>query len=496
MNFTYENQGTHTYLVYALTENDVVDKMSWGMITNNEKIPGLASTLFTQMNATKFLKYDVSAKISVKQFFSVPVNKRRLIGVFNGIVDAMLSAEEYMIDPSTIVMDLDYIFADVSTYETVMICVPVERKEAGKVDMAAFFKNIMFSTQFDRNEDCDYVADILSFLNGAVAFSATEFKKVLENIENAPVQQVRNSNVQKKSQPQPTIQPTIQPNVQPVISPKPPVTQANQGSAVKPNPAPIEVFKPSNQPQVPPAPEKKTPEKMTWTYLMAHFSLDNLRIYNEQREAERAGQPIPQPTALQQKPVGFDVPGQVTVPGQNFAMNTSVQQTTAPQPQVAPKPQPQYSASKPQPVPQQQYVAPKPQPAPISAQTSNQSFGDTVVLCEGGAGETTVLNANSMMQCRPRLIRKKNNEVIEINKPAFRIGKERSYVDYFIGDNSAISRSHANVVERNGEYFVVDTNSTNHTFVNGQMIQSNTEIKIEDGAKIRLANEDFEFKLY
>ena len=69
-------------------------------------------------------------------------------------------------------------------------------------------------------------------------------------------------------------------------------------------------------------------------------------------------------------------------------------------------------------------------------------------------------------------------------------------MDYFIGDNTAISRSHANIVSRDGEYFVVDTNSTNHTYVNGGMIQSNVETKLSHGSKIRLANEDFEFKLY
>lgn len=40
-----------------------------------------------------------------------------------------------------------------------------------------------------------------------------------------------------------------------------------------------------------------------------------------------------------------------------------------------------------------------------------------------------------------------------------------------------------------------DTNSTNHTYVDGKMIQPNTEVPIQQGTKIRLGNEDFEFKL-
>ena len=157
MNFTFENQGTHTYLVYTVVENDTVDSMSLGMLTNN-RIPGLAHTLFTQMDATKFIKYDVSAKISVKQFFTGQVNKKRLIGVFNGIVDAMLSAEDYMIDVNSILLDLNYIFADVSTCDTVLICLPIVSDDLRTQDLGAFFKNIMFTTQFDQTENCDHVA--------------------------------------------------------------------------------------------------------------------------------------------------------------------------------------------------------------------------------------------------------------------------------------------------------------------------------------------------
>ena len=129
-------------------------------------------------------------------------------------------------------------------------------------------------------------------------------------------------------------------------------------------------------------------------------------------------------------------------------------------------------------------------------QTQSANFGETTVLSGGGIGETTVLGVfTATVEVKPYLIRVKNNEKILLDKPVFRIGKEKSYVDYFIGDNTAISRSHANIVCKDGEYFVVDTNSTNHTYVNGTMLASNVETKVTDGAKIRLANEDFEFKL-
>ena len=55
MSFTFENQGANTYLVYEIKPEDSIDTMSLGMLTNN-RIPGLAQTLFMQMDTTKYIK--------------------------------------------------------------------------------------------------------------------------------------------------------------------------------------------------------------------------------------------------------------------------------------------------------------------------------------------------------------------------------------------------------------------------------------------------------
>lgn len=182
--FTFENQGTKTYLVYTVKADDAVDTMSLGMITNNS-INGLSPALVTQMNMTQYIKYDISAKIPVSQFFMGAVNKKRLIGVFSGIVNALMSSEDYMIDAKNIVLDLDYIFADVSTCETELICLPIMGDNSNVVDLGAFFKNIIFNIQSDQTENCDYVAKIINYLNGTPQFSLINFKKVLDDISRS-----------------------------------------------------------------------------------------------------------------------------------------------------------------------------------------------------------------------------------------------------------------------------------------------------------------------
>lgn len=487
----YENQGNNTYLVYEIRPEDSVDTMSLGMLTNN-RIHGLAQTQFTQMDDKKFIKFNVSSKVSVAQFFTGIVNRKRLLGVFMGIVNAMLAAEDYMLDPASIILDMDYIFTDVSTCETELICLPVVDSQMEQPALGMFFRNIIFNTQFDQSENCDHVAKIINYLNGTPAFSLTEFKTLLESMQEQKSQPVQ-------TPPAVTVQPSKQPvvpPVQPVQEPKatvPPVTNVNVPPVQKSVP-------PQSVPKPAAAPESSGPE-ISFFYLMQHYNKDNAAAYKAQKKAKKmaaaAGkekkkskQPrekAPQPAAPANE-FGFAVPGRAAP----IAQATPAAQMP-PQPVAAPVPQPVAQPVVPQ--------APAQQPAYVPRQTFGgqaANFGETTVLAGGTIGETTVLTAanNPAQLVVPHLIRKKNNENISLNKPVFRVGKERSYVDYFIGDNTAISRSHANFITRDGKYFVVDTNSTNHTFVNGVMIQSNVETEISQGDMIRLANEEFEFKLY
>ena len=93
----------------------------------------------------------------------------------------------------------------------------------------------------------------------------------------------------------------------------------------------------------------------------------------------------------------------------------------------------------------------------------------------------------------PELHRVLTGEVIKINKPVFRIGKERIYVDYFVTNNNAISRSHADIITRESGYFVIDLNSKNRTYLNNAALAVREETRICDGDMLRLGNEEFEF---
>ena len=179
--FKYENQGASSFLVYQLKEEDVLDNISLNMLTSN-KAKGLASTNYMQMDTQRFIRYTITGKITANQFFARPVTKQSFMGIFKGITEAMVSAEEYMLDPACILLDLNQIYTDVSTGETECICLPVENEKEQK-DQREFLKSVMFQAQFENPEEGSYVTRILNYLNSIPVFSSLDFLNLLTEME-------------------------------------------------------------------------------------------------------------------------------------------------------------------------------------------------------------------------------------------------------------------------------------------------------------------------
>lgn len=122
----------------------------------------------------------------------------------------------------------------------------------------------------------------------------------------------------------------------------------------------------------------------------------------------------------------------------------------------------------------------------------------TALLVEDEDEKTSLLGENQagVQQVHyPKLLRVLTGEEISINKPVFRLGKERSYVDYFVSNNNAVSRSHADIITRGTNVFVKDLNSRNHTYINNQILVAQCEVEIHDGDTLKLGNEEFTFRI-
>lgn len=137
------------------------------------------------------------------------------------------------------------------------------------------------------------------------------------------------------------------------------------------------------------------------------------------------------------------------------------------------------------------YQTPKP---PVMSPMMDDGADATGILNDGSS-ETTVLGGGQSVP-PATLIRKKNNENITISKQLFKLGKERRKVDYCIADNTNISRTHADIVYKNGAFFIVDNHATNGTAVNGATVAAGQERMLKNNDIIKLADEEFQFRSF
>lgn len=114
---------------------------------------------------------------------------------------------------------------------------------------------------------------------------------------------------------------------------------------------------------------------------------------------------------------------------------------------------------------------------------------ETTLLAEEEDEETTLLAP----QLSAVITRSSTGEEWEINKNEFTIGKKEGN-DLAIKDNKAISRFHAVIIRREDEFYIKDNDSTNHSYINGELLESNEENRLSDGDIVKLADEEFSFK--
>ena len=490
--------------------------MTLGMITNNT-IPGVAHASYTQLDTTKYVKFNITAKISLKQLLEGAVNRHRLVGVFLGICNALQNADDYMLDRSSFLYDADKIFVNVSTLEVSLICVPVMNLVQNIPDVGMLFKNIMFSAQFDTSENTEYVGKIINKLNNPAGFLLEEFKGMLEALsgkasasaaqpeqsqeqtptaqpavamQQAPVPQQAPA-MQQSPVPQqaPAMQQSPVSQQAPTMQQTPPTQGSVSGQNVMPSPnaAPAQNIPPAqNRPSVQ---EQQKPQKKGFGLFGSSKAPKEPKT--DKKVDKKTEKPDKKVNKKAQPMANMAIPGVLqTIPQSVPAQSKPGQATSQPSASAQPAPVQAASAGVQSAMPGSVIPGQSSQPVPVN-------FGETTVLGGGAAiGETTVLGMNPVSTVQPYLVRIRTDEHIPLTKPVFRIGKERSYVDYFVSDNSAVSRSHANFINRNGRYYVVDTNSTNHTFVDNQQIESNVEREITHGMRVRLADEEFEFRAY
>ena len=530
-------QNGMTLVEYQLGAADVYDdRVSDKVAQLGNIIPFQYKDEDGKRSIVSYVHHDTSLEVMLRQ----TLKKADVLAILKGLLCAFeIGAAGVQI--CYLVRDLNYIYVDPESKAVKCIMVPVKQDPLGQSDIPDFFRNIVSHMRFDEADKDDYVARILTLINTdhysnmklkglvdaemeklGLFYTRDEGLKKEADTTAAPEVQNQNvkvnrvgvmNNMRPQGMPamgQPMGQPVPPMGRQPMGQPVPPMGRQPMGQPVPPmggqpmmgQPVPPMNGQPMGQP-VPP---------MGGQPMMG------------QPVPPMNGQPMGQPVPpMGGQPMGQPVPPMGQMPKPEMpkpqapapeAPKPEMPKPEMPKPQApapeAPKPEiPKPEMPKPQMPPMGQRPAMGGQPMmgqpvpPMGGQRppmGQPMMGQPMMGQMPRPQAPQMQNGNLMGQLGgarpiPHFVRKSTGEIINITKPEFIIGKSKTKADYAIENNSAISREHCIVIQRDGVNYIKDNNSTNHTYVNGVELQPGKEVLLKHKTEVRLGDEEFTFLL-
>ena len=468
-------QNGMTLVEYQLGAADVYDdRVSDKVAQLGNIIPFQYKDEDGKRSIVSYVHHDTSLEVMLRQ----TLKKADVLAILKGLLCAFeIGAAGVQI--CYLVRDLNYIYVDPESKAVKCIMVPVKQDPLGQSDIPDFFRNIVSHMRFDEADKDDYVARILTLINTdhysnmklkglvdaemeklGLFYTRDEGLKKEADTTAAPEVQNQNvkvnrvgvmNNMRPQGMPamgQPMGQPVPPMGRQPMGQPVPPMGRQPMGQPVPPMGQMPKPEMPKPQAPAPEAPKPEMPKpEMPKPQAPAPEA--------PKPEIPKPEMPKPQMPPMGQRPAmgGQPMMGQTVPPmgGQRPPMG----QPMMGQPMMGQMPRPQ---------------APQMQNGNLMGQL-------------GGARPI------------PHFVRKSTGEIINITKPEFIIGKSKTKADYAIENNSAISREHCIVIQRDGVNYIKDNNSTNHTYVNGVELQPGKEVLLKHKTEVRLGDEEFTFLL-
>lgn len=362
---------------YLLKSNDRIDNLTLGMMVNND-IEGFLPVQPVQVENDRYFRYDITGLVTMKEYLGEYVKKDRLLKVFYGIANTIRESSEYMINWTSFSLERKEIYVNPENGDVRLLCLPL-LTVINDGNICNFFKNVLFSSQFDLDENGDYVGKLITFLNPK-SYTLDKFIYELEDMLGLEHKEV----VEEEDEEDTTVEAETEEDKSDADVEKEPAEDTKQEVA---NDDDTEI-QPELEENIAETSDEVIDEKVT------EETIEIDEVSGKDAETE-------------------EVPSTVSKP-----------------------------------------------------------------------------------EIEPYLIRLSNNQEIKIDKDSFYIGKDEKNVDYCISDNLAIDDKHAYIIRHGKEYFVVDNNSKNHTYLNRVLIGTDEEIFIPHGAQLRFADEDFEFRMH
>ncbi len=540
--FIFTKQNNVETIKYELKVSDVYDENA---ADKASALPNIVSFDYTDVDGKRAITAYAHEDTNLEALLKKVLNKKDVLCLMSGLA-SLFEMGTQGIPVSYFVKDFSMLYVNEETYAVKCIVIPVKQDVMPLAEIPAFFREVISKMRFSETDTDNYVAKLITEIN-ADDFSVNKLKNSLDaqlesmglfiskengivNMSDGVAQtQTKDIKVNKlgvmNNMRRPMMNQQMPQMGQPMMNQQMP--QMGQPMMNQQMP---QMGQPMMNQQMPQMGQPMMNQQMPQMPQMGQPMMNQQMPQMPQPVAPVVPKPVmseaPKPVMPEApKPVMPEAPKPVIPEAPKPMMPEAPKPVIpeAPKPVMPEAPKPVMPVvpkpvmpEAPKPVmpevpkpvmPNPTMPNPTVHPVPRSAMTGQIMANSAKPIEDGaGVGETVVVNNHQVglqpgitgqigTKPIPHLVRKNTGEIINITKPEFSIGKSKTKADYAIENNTAISRVHCIVVQKDGVNYIKDNGSTNHTFINGIQLEPGKEVLLKNKTIIRMGDEEFTFLL-
>lgn len=495
----------------------------------DEEPKGIVPVIFEDENEEfDTFSYNITDKIHLNELSNQEINAEMVLMVLRGMVLSLIDMSEYRIPLAYLVLHRNYIYID-SDYQVEFICIPLEDMRT-EVDINQFLRNFIASLRFDSGEDGGYVARLLTYINSPDGFNMRNLLTLIEELMDEKGIEIPDNDSGdiyveyqevEETQPEEMAEDTVEVAgetsalAQDVDSQEEEekdldneVASDEEEDVANPESVEEETDTSSDdteedssnsQEEIEEAPDgleeavilEQVDDNSPMEEAQAIISKIKDKVLGGESDSEEGGEKKNKfKTRDTSSSAGVVIQDELD----EFLAEKEKEEQDVAHEESSLKIKKNIKVSRASIVKNTQDEVRAAEEAAAEMEPDEEEEVSTSILSQS-IEATGLLKGAAVPKVNPYLIRVNTNERIMVTKQNFKIGKASMGVDYTVKGNGAVSRVHAIITNKDGIYYVKDNKSTNHTFVNGKMIEDVDGELLTHDSKIVLGDEEFTFKL-
>ncbi len=460
--FRHETAGETERLVLDLPGGIESDTFALNMMSHNN-MEHVIPAEWMRFDEASRIQLQITGLTPIKRRLVSGISKKDAISILNSMLNTFEEAESYMLDTGKLYLDENYVYLDRQD-ECHMIYLPFSETEP--IDVIEFLKRIVDSIQPDYSEKDPYLYDILNTFNRGGIRRLSDFREVLKRCDNAGKHTESPSAVERLSAAQPQ--------------------DGNSDLNIPKREEQVEAL--AKEKKEKPIKKEKSvkKEKPVKNKLSAPAKIP---VMNIPGKTNSEIEPVPNISDIPVK-----LKGKADMPEMKKSVEKPEKKGFSFNVPFGGKDKKKESGNSIQ--PPQEAEKPLLQTGFASGDKNSGIYEsyESTVLMDDVDDKNDLYTVQIEPNSEAKLVRKTDNHIYTLceGNNVFGSGTE---AQYRISGNKAISRTHAMIEIQGDMYYLVDRGSTNGTFLDGKRLSAGRRERIHDGAVIKFANEEFEFRL-